>query len=1290
MKKQLQVIIFFFSFFCMAQQREEVVVDWKPATNYYIDSIAYLIPQFNVRNLEFNPATKTVMFKKLFPAQGVVDEKSLEISNIVYETISKNDLKDLSFDNLPNSIKASLNYSIARDVYSGLITFSPIINEGGVVRKVKSFTFRYSYKADSVKDSSARFTLTNSVLATGDWYRFYVEKSGVYRLDKAFLQRLGLDTNIDPRRIKIYGNGGRMIPLQNSVYYPKDLEENAIQVVGESDGVFNDGDYVLFYAEGVDVWNTDSYTSVNLYDSKSYYYVTVQGGNGKRMAALTQPTAAPDRVFTDFDDYQYHEIDKINVGRLGRKWVGEAFNFENSQSFGFTFPNIVTSVPVKVKVNAISASYNATSFKVKANGQELGSMSFTPLSAIVHVSAYENVFIGTYTATSPNISIGLDFVNGGVPSSNGYLDNITVVAKRSLQGYGRQFFFKNDLVPTNIGVAEYQFSSANGISQVWDVTDIYNVEKLDTSGQSNYSFKAPMGSERRYVALDMADVYVPPTLSNTRIANQDLKGTIFKNNLGVNEGLDYLIVTPSFLKPQAERLAEFHRNYSQLNVKVVELPLIYQEFSSGKQDIGAIRNLIKYIYDNSGLFSSHSFKYVNLFGDTSFDYKNVIFNNTNVVPVFQSVFPVSPSSSGGSSENFSNYSTFMSDDFYVLMGDNEGTMQTALGLDLAVGRMLVSSVAQADEMVNKVIEYHDEKSYGRWRNNVVFLSDDAEYGTQDYTLELDLDGLADDVVSWKPFLNAKKIHSDAYLQVTTSGGEQYPTAKADFLNEIESGALVASYFGHGGEDGLAQERLFEKVDAQNLKNRYRYPLFVTITCEFTRFDNPYRPTGGEYMYWNRAGGAIALVTTTREIGKGPGEVINRELFSKLFPANTTNYTTISEALRLTKNAQTSRDRNVVFYVGDPALKLAIPKPEVRLTKINDVPIAQSTDILKALSYVKLSGEVVDESGNLLANYKGDLAVQIFDKNIQRRTLGNDGTFVGNQLYIMPFETLGETVFRGNAAVVNGQFEFGFIVPKDIMMPVGNGKVSFYAKNTQPLEDHTGYSRDIRIGDINLNAPTDNQPPKIRLYMNDETFVSGGITNASPILLAFLSDENGINTASGIGHDIVAILDGDETKPYILNDYFETQPNDYTHGVIRFPFRNLAKGLHALTLKVWDVYNNFAMADIQFVVMGDEDMSLSNVLNYPNPFVSYTEFWFSHNHPFEPLDVQVQIMTITGKVVKTINQSVATDGFLCREIQWDGKDDFGDRIGKGVYVYKLTVRSSITNKKAEKIEKLVIL
>jgi hypothetical protein len=377
--------------------------------------------------------------------------------------------------------------------------------------------------------------------------------------------------------------------------------------------------------------------------------------------------------------------------------------------------------------------------------------------------------------------------------------------------------------------------------------------------------------------------------------------------------------------------------------------------------------------------------------------------------------------------------------------------------------------------------------------------------------------------------------------------------------------------------------------------------------------------------------------------------------------------------------------DIVFYLGDPALKLAIPQPQINLTKVNDSPITGPIDDFKSLAYVKLAGEVTDENNNPLTAYNGELSVQIFDKKITRTTLNNDG----NSLPIN-FNVLGETIFRGNATVTNGQFEFGFVVPRDIAIPVNNGRISFYAKRAQTLFDKTGVNTSIKIGGINPNAVADNIPPKVKLYMNDQAFISGGITNESPLFLAFLEDENGINTASGIGHDIIAILDGDESNPYKLNDYYETELDNYKSGKVKFPFRNLAKGLHTITFKAWDVYNNLVTSEIQFVVVGDESITITNVLNYPNPFVNYTQFWFTHNKPFEPLEVQVQVLTITGKIVWTKNQSVTSAETTCREITWDGKDDFGDRIGKGVYIYKLTVKSVLTNTKTEKFEKLVIL
>ena len=491
---------------------------------------------------------------------------------------------------------------------------------------------------------------------------------------------------------------------------------------------------------------------------------------------------------------------------------------------------------------------------------------------------------------------------------------------------------------------------------------------------------------------------------------------------------------------------------------------------------------------------------------------------------------------------------------------------------------------------------------------------------------------------------------------------------------------------------MAGEFIYTKEIATGLQNRFRYPLIVTVTCEFTKFDLPTRITAGELTYWNPTGGAIALITTTRSIFVSLGVEYNDELAPVLFGFGQNVPVPPAEALRLAKNSIgiTRPLRRVVFYIGDPAMSLAFPKKEVKLTTLNGVPIAQATDTLKALSRVRMGGEVVNESGTLLSGYNGILEAKVFDKRVQRQTLGNDGVLRNGQLDIMDFTTLGETLFNGQATVANGQFEFEFVVPRDIQIPVGNGRVSLYSNKDSDLEDQAGYNLDIMVGGLDENAPEDNKGPLIKLFMNDESFVSGGITNDSPILIAKLEDENGINTASGIGHDMVAILDGDESNPFVINEYYQAEVDDFTKGTATYPFRDLEEGLHTLTLKAWDVYNNSSTAEIQFIVAGNDALEITRVLNYPNPFVDYTEFWFNHNRPFEPLDVQVQVFTVTGKVVWTKNQIVSTDGFLSRDIAWDGRDDFGDRIGKGVYVYKITVKSTLTNKRVEKFEKLVIL
>jgi len=1273
MKKIAILIVFLVNLLAFGQKAESITIDWIEKSSYSFGEYSVKIPQFNAENLYFDNYNKTLYYNLKKESNALIDENSLVISDVIYEPIDENSLGELSKNAIPNAIKATIQNQISRENSSFFLSVSPIIKEGNSFKKIKSFKYSYTFSTNSMSVNTVN-SITNSVLSSGKWYRFYIEKSGVYKISKSFLESLGIKTStLDPKKIKIYGNGGRMIPLSNSVVVPIDLEENAIVVVGEDDAKFDASDYVLFYGEGVDNWSSENKTNLNLYSNKSYYYINVDGNNGKRIVEIEQPTANATTSITTFDDVQFHEKDLNNIAKLGRVWFGESFSSDNEQEFEFTFKNPVTTLPANIEIHVGGNSYVDTNFSVSVNGQELGLITLNNVAANSGIEGSHNYF-NTTLNSAEDYNIKLTYNNNGVPSSKSFLDYIIIKAKRNLIGYNKQFRFQYNDASSLIGIGEYLLTNASTINQVWDITDIYNVGKYTNSGSSTFSFKSNLGEVRNYIIVDQNDFYVPLKESKSTVANQNLKGTIFNDASSGFKDIDYLIITPSEFNSQAEKLANFHRNYSQLNVKVVNLETIYQEFSSGKQDIGAIRNFVKYVYQNASE-SSKRVKFLNLFGDASFDFKDRISGNTNNVPIYHAT-----------NSYTSGEASFASDDFFGLMDDNEGNVElTNGGIDIAVGRMIVSTTQQAEQMVNKIIEYHDIKSYGNWRNNYVSISDDSDKPS-DISLQSKQDNLTNVIHAQKPFLNFKKIFLDSYQQETTAGGSRYPQAKEDIKYSFEKGALVFNYLGHGGEDGLTGERIWDKFDGSNFINQYKYPLFITITCEFSRFDNPLRPTAGEYTFWNPSGGAIAMLTTIRSIGQGSAENLNDKIAENLFSYGSNTYPSIGEALRLSKNESFNNSSSrVIFLLGDPALMLAIPKPKVVLTKVNDVSVTNPIADFQALAYVKISGEVQDEFGNLIPTYTGELAVNIFDKNYTKSTFNNDGNSPP-----ITFTNLGETIFRGNASITGGKFEFGFVVPKDIKIPVGNGRISFYAKRNQILLDKTGYNTAIKIGGVNTSAIADTTPPKVRLYMNDETFIDGGITNQSPYFLAFVEDEHGINTASGIGHDIVAILDGDENNPYILNDYYETELNDYTKGKIRYPFRNLAVGLHTITFKCWDVYNNFISAEINFIVVGDETLALKNVLNYPNPFVNYTQFWFTHNRPFETLNVQVQIMTITGKIVKTINQTVLTEGFLSREITWDGKDDFGDKIGKGVYIYKLTVQSTATNKKSEKTEKLVIL
>ncbi|WP_319800549.1 hypothetical protein [Flavobacterium sp. N502536] len=565
MKQALILYLFLIPFISFSQINGGFTLDWQNKKEMSFGDSKLKIPYFSGNGFRYDTTKKSIILLLNLTEAGSANYNSIQISNIIYESVSIADLGDLSLENIPEKPNETLKTTLSRDLTQVFLSLSPIIKEGNSFKRIRSFSYNTTTSTTAKNNNSSSFQKTaavyNSVLSSGDWYRFYVEKSGVYKLSRAFLQSIGFDPGkTDPRRIKIYGNGGKMLPLANNVYYPEDLTENAIQIIGEADGVFNNEDYILFYGEGVENWSTESQTNLNLYDTKSYYYITITGGDGKRISPLNQPTGSSTLELNTFDDYQFHEIDKTNIAHLGREWYGESFDITQEQEFNFNFPNIDPSTPVKIDVKAASAAYTPTSFAISANGQNVGTLNFQALVLNGDIKFYAQKLPANATFTgAENVKIKLTYNNNGVPGSKGYLDFINLIAKRKLLGTGKQFKFQYDLAGATPGIVNYTVGNAAGIAQIWDVTDPTNTLKIENTGQANFSFKAALGEIRKYIAIDPADYYAPLKENQSKVVNQNLKGTLFRNAQNSFQDIDYIIVAPKSLTSQAEKLATFHR-----------------------------------------------------------------------------------------------------------------------------------------------------------------------------------------------------------------------------------------------------------------------------------------------------------------------------------------------------------------------------------------------------------------------------------------------------------------------------------------------------------------------------------------------------------------------------------------------------------------------------------------------------------------------------------------------------------------------------------------------------------
>jgi hypothetical protein len=1201
------------------------------------------------------------------------------VKNIVTEPLSDELASKFVISSLEDSFTPDVHIGLFRKEPFATVSFIPYIKSRNGVERIVSYEIDVTGTPIPVKSGNLKTLNEPSVLASGEWYKVSISVDGVYQLSYSFLNELGVDVeNLNPASLNVYGHPGGMLPISNSDYLPGDPQKLSIEFVGDNDADFEEGEYFLFYGESANKWVYNESLGQfehqnNYYENRAFFYIRSDDFDPKRIISSSSIPDAETYVSDSYDELAFHEVNTVNLIKSGRTFFGETFDADTDQDFLFSSPDIISGeeMVIKTAVAAHKKTSGSSSFTIDPDGASQYTFTVPASTGSYEFARYRvNTSTLVFNGDQDALNIGVSY-NKGDPTNIGYLDYLTLQFRRELKYNNSQFILRDS---RNVGpgqVVKFSIDGNTNDLKVWDVSDFktpYSIE-LGTEGDQR-TFKKPHEAINKYVVFKNSQLLSPASLGKE--LNQDLHGIY---------GVDMVIVShPDFISA-AQELAAFHEAEDITSV-VLTQQKIFNEFSCSKKDPTAIKHFMKMLYDNADSEEDLP-RYLLLLGDASYDIRPE--STTSLVYTYESV------------NSWDQINSYLTDDYFGLLDDDESDRPEDL-VDIGIGRFTVTNIQQAYDIINKIKYYKkthtssadgsvqdfNSTPYGDWRSLVSFVADDEDSNTHMSHAEQ----LSAKIETTYPVFNIDKIYFDAYQQISTPGGERYPDVNLKIKERVQKGTLILNYIGHGGEVGWAHERVLDVNTIVNWNNLNNMPLFMTATCEFSRFDDPGRVSAGEYCLLNPNGAAIALLSTTRLVFSSSNLFLAKKFYDVVFSDMDNPDYCLGDITMLTKRASsvssTTNHRNFSL-LGDPAVRLVYPQKDVGTSEINGIATIDAVtviDTLNALSKVTFKGSV-DLEGEDPNGYIATLYPTVFGKERDVVTLGNDGN-------PFSFKIQNNILFKGKSSIVDGDFSFEFVVPKDISFQYGIGKVSYYMVKDNTNTDGFGYSKAFMVGGANLDAPEDLIGPTIEIYLNEESFVSGSVTNESPILLASIFDESGVNTAgSGIGHDITAVIDGEYDKTIVLNDFYEADLDTYTDGSLKYQLDQLEEGLHTLELKAWDVYNNSSVKSIEFEVKPEQELAISNVLNYPNPFTSYTEFWFEHNQALSTLDVSVQVFTVSGKLVKTLNRTMMTDGYRSEPIEWDGLDDYGDRLARGVYVYKLSVRDN-SGSSIEIFEKLVIL
>lgn len=1098
---------------------------------------------------------------------------------------------------------------------------------------------------------SSRYA-SESVLNSGKWVKIQVAEDGIYKLTAADLKKMGF-SNLD--KVAVYGYGGWPLDEDFSTTYIDDVPEVA---------VWRSADYLLFYGKGPRKWeySTSDKSFIhtnNPYSNYGYYFVTEKETAGCTMEKAASAAGATLQV-TTFDDYVLHEEELVSVNSSGRELYGESFTSTLSRDFTISVPGI-TNDEGKATLSFISRGNGTITMNVDGNALISGSVSVPSDEYEVARELYrERAWMADKGET---VKVNIGYSTTG--HKNVHLNYFRLQMKRQLKVYDNYTFFRSLSARGN--ASRFVIQGADASTLVFDVTDGVNPQQMETSlNGTELSFSIPASASlREFVVVKPSQIKAPVTVGE--VANQ---------NLHALPQQDMIIIAQPNFTTQAERLAEAHRTKDNLTVRVVTPESIYNEFSSGTPDATAYRRFMKMFYDRK-TSEADAPKYLLLFGDGSFDNRKLTsawksVDMSNVLLTYQT-------------ENSLSSQSYVIDDYFGFLddADNKKSLQNKK-LCLGIGRFPIRTVEQATQMVDKVISYMENKNTGSWKNNLCFMADDGSNTDGFMTEHMEFaDQLAGYVESEHPEFLVNKLYYDAYKKDMTAG--TYPDVRSGLQKLLKDGLLLFNYTGHGGTTALSDEKVLTQTDI----NQFTYthlPVWVTATCDFTRFDD-LNTSAGEDVFLNKSSGGIALFTTVRVAYSRPNFPINDNVIRNLFERNNGRRRTLGEVMQATKNTLSSVYKLGFCLIGDPAVKMAYPEFGMKVTTVNGQSVDGNSISFKALEKITVEGEVLDVSGQLVTDFTGIVNPTVKDSKVTVTCLKNSNK---DDSPAFTFTDYPNTIFIGNDSVRNGKFSFTFTVPKDISYSNLQGKMNLYAVDTESGNEAQGNFDNFIVGGTSDTAETDTIGPEIRtLYLNDTTFVDGGQVNTTPYFVAELWDKSGVNiTGSSVGHDMMLVIDESTVLSYNLNSYYELLPGEDGTGIVKFPIPALEPGKHTAEFWVWDILNNSTVRTFTFEVVEGLKPFLFDVIATPGIAREQVTFHLMHNRPESRMRVGIMVYDLAGRQLWKHEESGTSGLFENYTVSWDLTSG-GARMRPGVYIYRAAI-STDNSKDATKARKFIIL